>query len=116
MVEENRFLAARDDMEAVFIDLASGDRLPAVAQLELALDACRDHAEQVSCELELAALPLLAAQDGAARRLPTFVRAICNRSPPGSPARVARTCRSDSSGALSPGSPVRERRRKDHQL
>ena len=69
MVEENRFLAARDDMEAVFIDLASGDRLPAVAQLELALDACRDHAEQVSCELELAALPLLAAQDGAARQL-----------------------------------------------
>jgi hypothetical protein len=58
----------------------------------------------------------LAARDGWPRKtaarasLPTFVRAICNRSPPGSPARIARTSSAvrTSSGALSPGSPVRD--------
>ena len=43
----------------------------------------------------------LAACDGWPRKtaprasLPMFVRAICNSSAPGSPARLARTCRSD---------------------
>jgi glutamate---cysteine ligase / carboxylate-amine ligase len=72
LVEENRFLAARDGMDARFIDLASGERLPAMAQLELTLDACREHAKQLGCESELAALPLLAAQNGAARQLAHF--------------------------------------------
>jgi carboxylate-amine ligase len=69
LLEENRFLAARDGMDALFIDLASGQRIPAVAQLELTLDACRGHAEQLGCEPELAALPLLAGQNGAARQI-----------------------------------------------
>jgi glutamate---cysteine ligase / carboxylate-amine ligase len=69
VIEENRFLAARDGMEALLIDADSGDRIPAIAQLELTLGACRPHAELLGCERELAALRPLAAENGASRQL-----------------------------------------------
>jgi glutamate---cysteine ligase / carboxylate-amine ligase len=69
LIEESRFLAARDGMEALLIDVDSGQRTPAVAQLERILAACRGHAERLGCERELAGLPALAANGGAARQL-----------------------------------------------
>jgi glutamate---cysteine ligase / carboxylate-amine ligase len=68
VIDENRFLAARDGMRALFIDLDSGRRVLATAQLERVLDACRSHARRLGCDSELAALPRLAARTGAARQ------------------------------------------------
>jgi carboxylate-amine ligase len=69
LIEANRFLAARDGMEALLIDLDSGERIPAIAQLERILAACHPHAKRLGCERELAALRALAAANGASRQL-----------------------------------------------
>jgi carboxylate-amine ligase len=69
LIEENRFLAARDGMQAHLIDRASGARIPAIAQLERTLAACHGHAERLGCAAELAAARALATQPGASRQL-----------------------------------------------
>ena len=69
LVEENRFLAARDGMQALLIDVATGERIPAIAQLERTLAACRGHAERLGCAAELAAARALATRPGASRQL-----------------------------------------------
>ena len=69
VIQENRFLAARDGMEALLIDGVSGERIPAIGQLELTLAACERHAALLGCERELASLRPLAAENGAARQL-----------------------------------------------
>jgi carboxylate-amine ligase len=69
LIEESRFLAARDGMEALLIDVDSGQRIRAGVQLERILAACRGHAERLGCERELAGLRALAANGGAARQL-----------------------------------------------
>jgi carboxylate-amine ligase len=69
VIEENRFLAARDGMEALLIDVDSGERIPAAEQLERVLGACQRHAELLGCARELAALRPLAAENGASRQL-----------------------------------------------
>jgi glutamate---cysteine ligase / carboxylate-amine ligase len=69
VIEENRFLAARDGMQALLIDAESGERIPAIERLELILGACQHHAELLGCQRELAALPALAAENGASRQL-----------------------------------------------
>jgi carboxylate-amine ligase len=69
LIEENRFLAARDGMEALLIDFGSGERIPAIAQLERILVACHRHAKRLGCESELAALRPLVARTGASRQL-----------------------------------------------
>ena len=69
LIAENRFLAARDGMEALFIDGDCGQRIPAIAQLERILAACHRHAKRLGCERELAALRALAATSGASRQL-----------------------------------------------
>jgi glutamate---cysteine ligase / carboxylate-amine ligase len=69
VIEENRFLAARDGMEALLINVDSGERIPATEQLELVLGACQPHAELLGCARELAALRPLAAENGASRQL-----------------------------------------------
>jgi carboxylate-amine ligase len=66
---ENRFLAARDGMEARFIDAGTGGLIPATAQLELVLGACHGHARRLGCDRELAGLRRLAASTGASRQL-----------------------------------------------
>ena len=68
VIEENRFLAARDGMAARLIDPASGERVPAADRLDQVLAACARHAERLGCERELAALRPLAAHNGAARQ------------------------------------------------
>jgi glutamate---cysteine ligase / carboxylate-amine ligase len=69
LLEESRFLAARDGMAAVLIDVRSGERLPARQQLERTLSACRDHSRRLRCERELAAARRLGRRNGAVRQL-----------------------------------------------
>ena len=84
LIEENRFLAARDGMHALLIDLDSGERIPAIAQLERILAACRRHAERLGCAAELAACARARDEPPAPRassRRPAT--AICARSTAG---------------------------------
>ena len=69
LIEENRFLAARDGMAALLIDARSGQRVPAIEQLERILGACRRHARWLRCERELASVRRLARHNGALRQL-----------------------------------------------
>jgi glutamate---cysteine ligase / carboxylate-amine ligase len=69
LIEENRFLAARDGMDAMLIDPSSGGRIPAVGALEQLLAACRPHAWLLDCERELDSTRALAAENGAAMQL-----------------------------------------------
>ena len=69
VIEENRFLAARDGMDAMLINPASGGRIPAVAALEQLRLACRPHAWQLDCEPELDSTRALGTRGGAERQL-----------------------------------------------
>jgi carboxylate-amine ligase len=69
LMEENRFLAARDGMAALLIDVRSGARVPAIEQLDRALAACFRHARRLRCEREVAAVRRLVARNGALRQL-----------------------------------------------
>jgi carboxylate-amine ligase len=69
LIEESRFLAARDGMAALLIDARSGRRVPAIEQLERNLDACRHHARWLRSERELALVRRLARHNGALRQL-----------------------------------------------
>ena len=66
---ENRFLAARDGMDARLIDPARERRVPARAQLEELLEICAPHAEALGCAVELEGIRPLAARTGADRQL-----------------------------------------------
>jgi carboxylate-amine ligase len=66
---ENRFLAARDGMDARLIDPARERRIPARAQLEELLEICAPHAEALGCTQELEGVRRLAARTGADRQL-----------------------------------------------
>jgi carboxylate-amine ligase len=68
VLDENRFLAARDGMRARLIDPAAGVRVPAAEQLARLLAACREHAEDLGCEDELEAVAALARHPGSARQ------------------------------------------------
>jgi len=68
IIQENRFLAARDGMDALLIDPETGSRVPAVELLDSVLEACVPHAEQLRSVPELASARVLAAQNGAARQ------------------------------------------------
>jgi carboxylate-amine ligase len=69
VIEENRFLAARDGMDALLIDAETGERVPAAEQLERMVDECAPHAEALGCARELASMRSLGAHNGAARQL-----------------------------------------------
>ena len=69
VLAENRFLAARDGMEAELIEVGLGERVPARALLEELLVACRPHAEELGCAAELEEVTRLAAKTGATRQL-----------------------------------------------
>ena len=53
VLEENRFLAARDGIEADLLDPEAELRRPARAQLRRLLDAVRPHADALGCRTEL---------------------------------------------------------------
>jgi carboxylate-amine ligase len=69
VLQENRFLAARDGMDARLIDPVSERQIPARVQLEELLSACLPHAQDLGCEPELASIASLAERTGATRQL-----------------------------------------------
>jgi carboxylate-amine ligase len=69
LIEENRFLAARDGMQALLIDVASGRRIAAAHQLDDVLAACRPWADVLGCRPELEVARRLGAANGAARQV-----------------------------------------------
>ena len=68
-IEENRFIAARDGMDARFVAPDGESLVPAREQFEALLAACEPHARALGCEAELAALRGVAAENGAARQM-----------------------------------------------
>jgi glutamate---cysteine ligase / carboxylate-amine ligase len=87
-LEENRFIAARDGMDARLIDPLREQRTPAREQLERLLEACAPHAAELGCEAELAPIRAMAEQTGARRqlalardegRLPGLIEALADR-------------------------------------
>jgi carboxylate-amine ligase len=69
LIEENRFLAARDGIAALLIDERTGRRLPAIEQFERLLDACDPHARRLGCEHQLDSARRLVRGNGAERQL-----------------------------------------------
>jgi glutamate---cysteine ligase / carboxylate-amine ligase len=69
LIEENRFLAARDGMAAQLIDLHSGERAPATHHLDRILDACRRHARRLRCDREMTSVRRLMRDNGAVRQI-----------------------------------------------
>jgi len=69
VLAENRFLAARDGMDAELIEPGLGERVPARALLDELLVECRPHAEALGCAAELDTVAALADRTGARRQL-----------------------------------------------
>jgi carboxylate-amine ligase len=69
VLDENRFLAARDGMRAELIDADLEKRVPARELLDRLLDACAPHAEALGCTEELARVRELAEHPGADRQV-----------------------------------------------
>ena len=69
VLDENRFLAARDGMDAELIEPELGRRVPARELLADLVAVCRPHAEALGCEAELDAVLALGDRTGAERQL-----------------------------------------------
>lgn len=69
VLDENRFLAARDGMKADLIDPTSRTRIPAQEILGELLEACAPHARELGCQAELDEIVVLADHTGADRQL-----------------------------------------------
>jgi carboxylate-amine ligase len=69
LIDENRFLAARDGMQARLIDVATDRRVAAVDRLDDVLAACRPWAAVLGCARELETVRRLGAANGAARQV-----------------------------------------------
>jgi glutamate---cysteine ligase / carboxylate-amine ligase len=69
VLDENRFLAARDGMEARLIDPEIERRVPARELLADLIEACRPHARALGCESELASIEQLFERTGAERQV-----------------------------------------------
>lgn len=65
VLDENRFLASRDGMQAEFVDVSQGRRIPVRSQLKRLLAAARAHAEQLGCAEGLDAVSEMADYAGA---------------------------------------------------
>jgi glutamate---cysteine ligase / carboxylate-amine ligase len=65
VLAENRFLAARDGMDARLIDSAARRLVPVRDTLEALIDRCRPHALALGCPSELEQVLHLAAKNGA---------------------------------------------------
>ena len=68
MLDENRFLAARDGIDAQLLDPHRDRCVPASGRLATLVDACWPHARELGCERELALLAHLAGDPGATRQ------------------------------------------------
>ena len=69
VLSENRFLAARDGMDAELIEPELERRVPARELLADLVAVCRPHAQDLGCEAELDRVPELGAQTGAQRQI-----------------------------------------------
>jgi len=69
VLDENRFLAARDGMDAEFIDPTQARRVPARGIVDELLGACAPHAKELGCATELDRVRGLAETTGARRQL-----------------------------------------------
>ena len=69
VLEENRFLAARDGIEAELLDPDAGRAIPARDVLGAAIAAARPHADELGCRAELDAVLALADEPGFGRQL-----------------------------------------------
>jgi glutamate---cysteine ligase / carboxylate-amine ligase len=74
LLAENRFLAARDGIEADLLDPAAELRRPARAQLRALLDAARPHADDLACRAELETVARLALEPPFLRQLDVVER------------------------------------------
>lgn len=68
LLEENRFLAARDGIDARLLDPVAEAQVPVREQLEQLLDAAFPHAEELGCENALELIDEIARSDGATRQ------------------------------------------------
>ena len=68
-LDENRFLAARDGMDAELIDVERERRVPARELVSALVKACAPHARELGCERELDGVVAMAARTGAERQL-----------------------------------------------
>jgi len=69
VLAENRFLAARDGMDAELIEPELGRRVPARELLADLVAVCRPHAQALECEAELDRVLTLGERTGAQRQL-----------------------------------------------
>lgn len=69
VLAENRFLAARDGMDAELIEPELGGRVPARELLADLVATCRPHALALGCEAELAGVTALGERTGAQRQI-----------------------------------------------
>jgi glutamate---cysteine ligase / carboxylate-amine ligase len=65
VIEENRFLAARDGVAAELVDPAIDARVPVAEQLAGAFEACAEHAMALDSQAELEVAAVLATRTGA---------------------------------------------------
>ena len=99
VLEENRFLASRDGMDAKFVDPEAGRCVPVADKLAEALRTCAPHAEWLRCRRELASVRALAERPGVAA--PARGRRA-RRGPARRPARDARGLRERAGRARDP--------------
>jgi glutamate---cysteine ligase / carboxylate-amine ligase len=93
VLDENRFLAARDGMDAQLIEPDLKRRVPARNLLEELLEACAPHADVIGCSQELEGVQSLARVGGAASQravarelgddLPRLTEALARAFPAG---------------------------------
>jgi carboxylate-amine ligase len=69
VLSENRFLAARDGMDAELIEPELDRRVPARDLLADLVVVCRSHAQDLGCEAELERVPELGRRTGAQRQI-----------------------------------------------
>jgi carboxylate-amine ligase len=74
VLEENRFLAFRDGIDASFIDPSAGTRVPARVLVAALIAEAREHAEELGCERALEAVAELAEDPGAGWQRRTAAR------------------------------------------
>jgi glutamate---cysteine ligase / carboxylate-amine ligase len=75
VLEENRFIAARDGMDARLVDVGTASQVPVRGQLEELLAACTPHAEDLGSVAELEHLRVLMRSPGYARQRATVQEA-----------------------------------------
>jgi len=68
VLDENRFLAARDGVEASLVDPARGHAVALVDVAGEIVAACEPHARELGCAAELALFPSLVGESGAAHQ------------------------------------------------